>query len=120
MVITRLTSIERAVTIRAEVEKNFAPYFWSFFYIPSHVQNTGKQFFYSQQLGSRKIPEGFGGGVNLYWNRVYLCNHPCLLVIGPSVSPSVLKYLRYRSLVSLNFCMKLGHHKGTKETELDF
>ena len=43
-------------------------------------------------------------------------NRPC-----PSVSPSVFKYLGDCSLVFfLIFCMKLGHHKGTKVTEPDF
>ena len=44
-----------------------------------------------------------------------LCNHPSLSV-GPSVDPSVFKYLGD----SLMFCMKSGYHKGSKVTEPDF
>ena len=36
------------------------------------------------------------------------------------VGMSVFRYLRDRSLVFSDFCMKLGHHKGTKVSELDF
>ena len=42
-----------------------------------------------------------------------ICHHPCLW----SVSWPVFKYLRDCLLVFSNFCMKLGHHKGTKVTE---
>ena len=52
--------------------------------------------------------------------RVYPLGSIVIALVPPSVSLSVFKYLRDRSLVFLVFCMKLGHHKGTKVTEPDF
>ena len=54
-----------------------------------------------------------------------LSNRPCLWSVcwsirwsvRWSIGPFVFEYLRDRPVV---FQMKLGHHKGTKVTELDF
>ena len=56
---------------------------------------------------------------NSFWPRFSrrrpICNHPLSLHQW-----SVFKYHRDRPLVFVIFCMKLGHHKGTKVTEPDF
>ena len=58
---------------------------------------------------TRGFPEGFHS------------NRPYHYIRGPSViSWSVFKCLRDRLLFFQIFCMKLGHRKGTKVTELDF
>ena len=48
-----------------------------------------------------------------------LSNHPCPSVVRPSVGPS-LDISETVHQFFLIFCMKLGHHKGTKVTEPDF
>ena len=57
-------------------------------------------------FGPRVYPKG-----SLVIALVCVCL--CVLVF-------VFIYPRDRSLVFLIFCMKLGHHKGTKVTEPDF
>ena len=42
------------------------------------------------------------------------------LSVGPSVCWFGFEYLRDRFKDFYNFCMKLGHYKGTKVTEPDF
>ena len=52
-----------------------------------------------------------------------LSNCPCPWSVRWSVSPSVRLFLNISETtvrIVLIFCMKLGHHKGTKVTEPDF
>ena len=59
--------------------------------------------------------------VSDFWTRGLLegvlSYRPCPSVRGPLVRPSIFKYLRDVHWFFLIFCMKLEHHKGTKETE---
>ena len=52
--------------------------------------------------------------------RVYPKRSFVIALVRVYVCLSVFKYLRDHSLVFSSFCMKLGHHKGTKVTEPDF
>ena len=53
-------------------------------------------------------------GPRVYSRGSYVISHVC-----PSVSPS-LNISETTLRIFLIFCMKLGHHKGTKVTEPDF
>ena len=63
-------------------------------------------------------------GVNLYFGpRVYLMGSMVIALVRPLVRPSVSPSLNISETAHcffLIFCMKLGHHKGTKVTEPDF
>ena len=52
--------------------------------------------------------------------RVYPTESMIIALVRPLVRQSVFKYLGDRSLFFLIFCMKLGHHKGTKQIEPNF
>ena len=59
-------------------------------------------------------------GVDYFGPRIYLRGSLVIaLVRGPSVLPS-LSISESAHWFFLIFCMKLGHHKGTKVTEPDF
>ena len=50
------------------------------------------------------------------WTLLYVKGFYAITLVCQSIYPSVSRslYLRYCPLVFLTFCMKLGHHKGTK------
>ena len=75
----------------------------------------------TQELEIRTLLERLSGAC--FWTlglpEGVLCNHPCQSVRPSAVRPS-LNISETAHWFFLIFCMKLGHHKGTKVTEPDF